>query len=273
MDHFLTADMYDSSNSDKYTNKSIGYELIPIVDKQGYAKGSRFDPLARSMITRMRSFQTNYARLEHDRNQAFERLEKLKQQLIENVNTTVNEIKLSSFSDEPGIVQTINYDNNKPKTVTQYGYDGTTILSQKDIPYDARGRIETVTDRIDANDDAVTSYAYSDCSTLDYSNLVYDGEFVQSEDDPNFVFNICITDPNGKDTWISLNEEGKRRNTLYPSGDYELIQLYGHGLPYRKSVFKNDGTCEWIEFEYDEFGKVSRKTYPDGGYVDYGDEH
>ena len=157
------------------------------------------------------------------------------------------------------------YDDNKVKKVTSYDYDGATILSQSDFDYDSRGRIEKVTQWISDANDAVTSYAYADCNDFVPADFEYD-----INDDPNFyMFNIIITDAEGKVTKIGLTPDGHRNSTKYPSGDYELIHFYGHGLPASKLVFNGGNDPCWTEYEYDAFGKLAKKIFPDGN-IEYG---
>ncbi|MFC1677853.1 RHS repeat domain-containing protein [Planctomycetota bacterium] len=152
------------------------------------------------------------------------------------------------------------YDDDKLKSVTNYDYDGTTVLSFSEFTYDDRGRVESVEEKIDDSTNAITNYGYSDT-----------GGFEPSPSDPDYDYQIKITDakePTGKDTYISLEFHGKPQKILYPSNDYEELTYYGNGLLDTKAVW--DGASkEIIEYDYDDFGKLSTKTYPDTGYLEY----
>jgi RHS repeat-associated protein len=151
------------------------------------------------------------------------------------------------------------FDDGKIESVVSYDYDGITILSEKQFTYDERGRVEMVTESIDESTTATTTYSYRDQSSAD-GLLGPDG-------DKNY--HIEIEDAEGQCTWIKLNEYGKVKKVLYPSGLYELTE-YTHEsagkkyiLPYRKSVWDANGVQHWVQYEYDEYGKVKSVIYPD----------
>ena len=156
------------------------------------------------------------------------------------------------------------YKNNKIETVSSYDYYESTVLSHAEYTFDSRGRIETVTEQIDASQDAVTSYDYSDDGSLDVGG--------------SSVYHTVITDAEGKETGIRLSYHGKSEKVTYPSGDYEEYIYYSrslddplcknNGLLETKAVWDGD-TKEYITYEYDDYGKVTKKTYPDNGHLDY----
>jgi RHS repeat-associated protein len=144
------------------------------------------------------------------------------------------------------------YRDGKAKKVTSYDYDGTTVLSYSEYTYDSRGRINQVKQQIDTTPAyAITSYDY-------YDEPVSSGV----SGDPNY-YHICITDAEGKETWIELTPDAKPAKILYPSGDYEKIEYYGYGLPKAKYVWDDQGDANKILYEYDAFGKLSKVIYPD----------
>ena len=59
------------------------------------------------------------------------------------------------------------YKNGKVEEASSYDYDGTTVLSYAEFTFDSRGRIDTVTEQIDALEDASTQYYYKDDGSLE----------------------------------------------------------------------------------------------------------
>jgi YD repeat-containing protein len=144
------------------------------------------------------------------------------------------------------------YRNDKVKKVTSYDYDGSTVLACSEYTYDSRGRIAEVEQQInDTPTYATTYYDY-------YDEPVSSGV----PGDPDY-YHIRITDAEGKYTWIELTPLAKPAKVLYPSGDYEKIEYYGHGLPKKRYVWDADDDEHTILYEYDAFGKLSEVTYPD----------
>ena len=159
------------------------------------------------------------------------------------------------------------YNNNKIKDVTSYDYGGTTVLSYTEYTYDSRGRIWTVTEKINASQSATTLYDYSD-----------DGSLERVLDDSGY--HIVIQDAEGKKTGIRLSYHGKPEIITYPSGDYEEYSYYSiplqfnqdgsytdlcmyfNGLLEKKTVWV-DGAAKHIRYTYDDYGKVQDKIYDD----------
>ncbi len=158
------------------------------------------------------------------------------------------------------------YNNNQIKDVTSYDYGGTTVLSHTEYTYDSRGRIWTVTEKINDTQDATTTYYYSDDGTR---------ERVEGEGG----YHIVIEDAEGKKTGIRLTYHGKPEIIIYPSGDYEQYSYYSEALEQRtfdnpkpdckqngllkqKTVWV-DGAAKHIRFTYDDYGKVQYKIYDD----------
>ena len=154
----------------------------------------------------------------------------------------------------------IYYANGQIKDVNSYDNNGQTLLERSAYTYDSRGRIKTVTQQIDDSNDAITQYDYND---VGFTRNV-------SPADP-CSYHIRITDAEQKQTWISLNFEGKPQKNVYPSDDYESMVYDGNGLMRQKSVWDN-GQEKTIKYEYDKFGKITKITYPDmpaEGYLSF----
>jgi RHS repeat-associated protein len=162
------------------------------------------------------------------------------------------------------------YANGKVKNVHSYDYDGS-LLAYTEYTYDSRGRIWTVTEKIDDTQDAITTYDYSD-----------DGGLERVPGDNIKIYHIVIQDAEGKGTGIRLSYHGKPEIIAYPSGDYEEYVYYSEPLVLNNpdAPCKNNGLLEtkavwegvnkaYITYDYDDYGKVSKITYPDEGYVLY----
>ncbi len=144
------------------------------------------------------------------------------------------------------------YGNNKVLSQSNFDYNGTTLLSYDEFVYDGRGRLTQVTQQIDSSNDAVTSYDYSDTG-FGAGN----------------AYHVQITDAENKDTWIALDNFGRRTKILYPSTDYELYEYYGDGTLYRKAIWDVNSTQQWITYDYDGYGRLTDIDYPDSGTIDY----
>ena len=165
-------------------------------------------------------------------------------------------LDIEATKDTAIVDQIIEYDNNGQVTkVLNYEIDGS-LISGKEICYDERQRVEQTVEYVDdPNDLAITTIEYSD--SLSNFSVV---------SDPNY--HICMVDPEGKATLTRLHAEGKPEQILYSSGDYELMDYDGLGRMVNKAVW--DGSVrECVQYEYNDRGKLSRKTYPDGGYIEY----
>lgn len=157
------------------------------------------------------------------------------------------------------------YKNDKVKDSNSYDY-GTGLLARSEYSYDSRGRINEVNEFITTSDIATTRYDYNDAG------------FALS-DPCGYKYQIKITDANNKNTWISMHPLGKPQKIVYPSGDYEECVYYNlaladpnsewNGLLGYEAVWDASGNKQYIKYEYDEYGKVSRIIYPDGGYLAY----
>ncbi len=146
------------------------------------------------------------------------------------------------------------YKDGKIKDVNSYDYGGA-LLACSTFTYDSRGRIETVTEKIDDSNNATTSYEYSDSNSL--QRVVDDSGY-----------HIVIQDAEGKRTGIKLSYHGKPEKITYPSGDYEQYIYNSNGLLQSKAVW--EGEDKWyINYGYDAFGKVETITYPDDPYYGY----
>jgi len=141
----------------------------------------------------------------------------------------------------------------KVRTVRSYDYDGTTLLAQSDYRYDSRGRVTEVVEQIADANEATTVYYYNDAGFTYQSN----------------PYHIRITDAEGKQTHIALDAFGRRVETLYSSGDYEHKVYNGDGTLAAAAVWDAGDQKQWIEYDYDAYGRVDRVTYPDEGYVTY----
>ena len=144
------------------------------------------------------------------------------------------------------------YATGKVRQVKQYDYDDT-LLAQKDFEYDDHGRIDQVTEKIDGSTDAVTTYYYDDAG-FDVNDLTY---------------HIRITDAEDKDTCIALDAFGRRVETLYPSGDYEQYVYNGDGTLDSKAVWDDNDDKQWIDYDYDSYGRIEDVNYPDDGNIHY----
>ncbi|MHC4124953.1 MAG: RHS repeat domain-containing protein, partial [Planctomycetota bacterium] len=149
--------------------------------------------------------------------------------------------------------QTGYYENNQIKDVNSYDYDGSTLLEQSRFQYDARGRLTQVTQDINDVSQAVTVYDYSD-SGFEVGGVKYQ---------------IRITDADNKQTHIALDGFGRRIETLYPSSDYECLEYNGDGTLAAKTVFDTGDTEQWIDYNYDGYGRLTGVDYPDDGYISY----
>ena len=176
------------------------------------------------------------------------------------------------------------YKNDKVKDVNSYDFGGG-LLARSEYSYDSRGRIKEVNEFITASDIAKTKYEYSDA-----------GFDLTGGDPCGYKYQIKITDANDNNTWISMNPLGKPAKIVYPSGDYEeyiyynrpLVfdnsyvyfspdntlayddpNIYFNGLLEYKAVWDANGDKKYINYKYDEYGKVKKITYPDGGYIEY----
>lgn len=162
-----------------------------------------------------------------------------------------------------------NYKNGKVEDASSYDYDSS-LLAYTQYFYDSRGRIDTVTEQINALEDASTHYYYEDDKSLE----------VQGEGG----YHIVIEDAEGKETGIRLSYHEKTEKILYPSGDYEEYSYYDvdpfdeydnpipdsmfNGLLEQKAVW-DGSTKDKIEYDYDDFGKVKKISYPDTGSLEY----
>jgi len=143
------------------------------------------------------------------------------------------------------------YDNNKVLSQASFDYDGTTVLAYNEFVYDARQRLTQVTQQIDDTNDAVTVYDYSDTG-FGAGN----------------AYHIRITDAENKDTWIALDNFGRRTKILYPSSDYELYEYYGDGTLYQKAIWDANSTQQWVTYDYDGYGRLTDIDYPDSATID-----
>ncbi|MHB9071736.1 MAG: LamG-like jellyroll fold domain-containing protein [Sedimentisphaerales bacterium] len=144
------------------------------------------------------------------------------------------------------------YNDNKVKAITSYDQEGTAILAKTGYSYDACGRISDVNQSIDSQpaNNAITVYDYNDTHF----------------GDPNFA-QLSITDANGHTTYISQNEDGKITKILYPSGDFEETFYDANGIAVSKTVWQNQ--IQYLNYEYDKYGRRTRTVYPDGGYLEF----
>jgi hypothetical protein len=114
-------------------------------------------------------------------------------------------------------------------------------------------------------------------TTYDYNDMGFD-----INDPCSYKYQIKITDAEGKNTWISMYPLGSPQKIVYPSGDYEEYIYYNQptaelqwpylnfsGLLEKKAVWDANGDKQYIKYEYNGYGKVSRITYPGDGYLDY----
>ncbi|MBN1796533.1 MAG: PKD domain-containing protein, partial [Sedimentisphaerales bacterium] len=148
------------------------------------------------------------------------------------------------------------YKDNKVKDVNSYDYDDS-VLSYTEFTYDNRGRIDTVTEQIDASNNAVTKYYYSD-EGFEY------GPYSPDLNDPNHYnyYHIRITDAEDQETYISFAPCGKIQKVLYPTGKCELIHYDEYEDPYKVTVWNADNEIRHILYEYDDYGKVSKIQHP-----------
>ena len=149
------------------------------------------------------------------------------------------------------------YNNNKIKSQTSYDYDGETILAYSEFEYDGRGRITKTAQLIDPNV-AETWYDYYD-AYADPNDPNTTGQEVQ----------ICVTDSENKETWITMDAFGRRVKTEYPSDDYEEVAYNSDGTLYGKAVWNSTGTKQWITYDSDDYGRVEDVNYPDTGTISY----
>lgn len=149
---------------------------------------------------------------------------------------------------DPNVKKEIGYyPNNLVRDINSYDYNGQ-LLARSEFEYDARGRVAKVTQSIDDVNQAVTVYDYND------AGLVYDGNEYQ----------IRITDANDKETYIALDAFGRRIEILYPSDDYQQLEYNPDGTLKRKAVFDVNDEKQWIEYFYDDYGRLTDVNYPDG---------
>ncbi|MDD5011955.1 MAG: RHS repeat-associated core domain-containing protein, partial [Phycisphaerae bacterium] len=153
--------------------------------------------------------------------------------------------------------------DGKVALVETYDSNDFVILSEKFFSYDTRGRIEYVFEQIEVGSYADVNYYYADTTSA---------SLLGPAGDKNY--HIQIVDAESQSTYIQLNEYGMTKKILYPSGDYEQTEYtheYGfkYILPYKKAVWDNSGVLNWIQYEYDSYGKVTKILYPDGGYLEY----
>ena len=166
--------------------------------------------------------------------------------IVDFVSTKVSAIKKKEYQ---------YYLDGQIKDVNSYNSDGETLLERSEYTYDGRSRIKTVTQQVDSSIDANTVYDYNDVG------------FTRAND-PN-KYQIRITDAESKQTWISLNLEGKPQKIVYPSGDYEKTIYDGNGIAIQKSVWDSNGIEQTIFYEYDTLGNRNKIVYPDNGYLSY----
>jgi len=156
------------------------------------------------------------------------------------------------------------YNDSKVAAVTMYDNNGITILTEKEFTYDARGRLQDVNERINTSTIAQTAFYYRDASSSE--------GLLGPAGDENY--HVQIKDAENQSTFMQLNEFGMTKKILYPDGRYELTEYsneYGkkYILPYKKTVWDNNGVERQLQYEYDDYGKVSKIIYPDGGYLEY----
>ena len=170
------------------------------------------------------------------------------------------------------------YDKNgQAKSITSYDYGdtdvdniGDTVLSYKEFEYDTTQRLTSVFEAI-RNAGAgeftgsITTYAYIDSDALAFSGGYSD-------------WDICITDGEGKKTWIMLDEFDNRIKMRYPSSadDQEEYDYFGDGSLKTKYIWHDDDGDQvyqkvGITHAYDSFGRLATVTYPapDSGTIEY----
>jgi RHS repeat-associated protein len=146
------------------------------------------------------------------------------------------------------------YDNNKVLSETEYDYNDSTVLAHKEFGYDGRERLTWTIQQIDAQNDAVTHYYYTDATA--------------DPNDPNTtaVYGlIVIEDAEEKQTTITLDGFGRQLIRQYPSGDYEAYRYNGSGTLWQKTVWDPNGVQQWVTYGYDGYGRLLTTTYPDNG--------
>ncbi len=154
------------------------------------------------------------------------------------------------------------YDDGSIESVTKYDYDDNydgegDELAYTEFTYDKRGRIETVKEKTDIDDDPA-DYA---TTTISYSDIGYDSP------DPldTCKYQTRITDACDQDTYMSYEVHGKPDKILYPSGDYEEMTYDGPGQLIEKAVWDTSDVKQLINYAYDNYGKLQQVTYPNGG--------
>jgi RHS repeat-associated protein len=144
------------------------------------------------------------------------------------------------------------YENNQLRDVNSYDYDGD-LLSHSGYEYDSRGRVTKVIQDINDTTQAITTYDYND------TGIIYDSN----------EYNIKVTDAEGKQTFIKLDEFSNRTRILHPSGNYEQMEYNPDGTLATKAVWDSNDTKHWINYYYDGYGRLADVNYPDGGNVHY----
>nr|NIP53380.1 RHS repeat protein [Phycisphaerae bacterium]NIR62984.1 RHS repeat protein [candidate division Zixibacteria bacterium]NIW43860.1 hypothetical protein [Gammaproteobacteria bacterium]NIS45007.1 RHS repeat protein [candidate division Zixibacteria bacterium]NIU13105.1 RHS repeat protein [candidate division Zixibacteria bacterium] len=169
----------------------------------------------------------------------------------DNANRNTTEYFATDSVTQPTRKKQINYNGNNDITaVTSYDYDGTTALAHKTFDYDNRRRLEKVEEFLEDPegenpDKAVTTFDYED------------------PDEAGEEYKITINHPVGTEkTEILSNVLGKVSKVTYPSGKFQDMQYNGDGSLMRKRVFNPVG-YDWIDFTYDNYGRLKEVTYPD----------
>jgi len=171
----------------------------------------------------------------------------------DNAKREIAEYFAAEVEADPNIKkQTFYYENGLVRDVNSYDYDGT-LLAHSLYEYDARRRITKVVQDINDTEQAETCYDYNDSG------------FVVGSDS----YQIQITDANSKETYVKLDEFGRRIKTLYPSDDYEELEYNGDGTLAAKAVWDANDTKHWIEYYCDGYARLIDVNYPDGGNVHY----
>jgi RHS repeat-associated protein len=177
------------------------------------------------------------------------------------------------------------YNNDLTKTVTNYDYDHDQngkpdkVLSYKKFDYDRMKRLTHVYEAIEQNAqgeitrNADTWYAYADSDAA-----AFDAGYTD--------WDICMTDGEGKKTWIMLDESGSQVKVRRPYDDSvdtqkqknnEEYEFYGDGSLKTKYVWYLSNpspetyTRTSITCDYDDFGRLTSINYPspESGTVNY----
>ncbi len=143
------------------------------------------------------------------------------------------------------------YANDLIKDINSYDYSSGaapgpgTLLARREFLYDSRRRLKQVTEAPGESEEAVTSFAYWDPIV------------------PGMEYKIVITHPGGTEqTKIFYHVLEKVSKIIYPSGKFKDMQYNGDGKLMRKWVSNPIGD-DWIDYTYDNYGRLEKITYPD----------